>query len=276
MRFFFYNNFYYFCLKSIGNGIIGIILAYKKMFTTFSYICIIISVLNYYKCYNTSSIILNLIVRKVRTIKLTKRQEEIIELVKANEPITSEHLADMLNVTRAALRPDLAILTMTGILDARPKVGYLYSKKPASSLIVDYIRNIKVADIKVKPITVAENCMVYDAIVTLFLNDVGTIFVESNGYLIGAVSRKDFLKIAIGNTDVYKVPVGIIMTRMPNIVTVEDIDTAYEAAKKIIAHEIDSLPVVEKIRDETGKEHYKITGKVSKTTLTKLLLKLGE
>lgn len=218
----------------------------------------------------------NLIVRKVRTIKLSKRQEEIIELVKENQPITSEQLAEKLSVTRAALRPDLAILTMTGILDARPKVGYLYSKKPANSMVVDYIRSIKVADIKTKPVTVSESATVYDSIVTLFLNDVGTIFVESNNYLMGTVSRKDFLRIAMGNTDVHKVPVGIIMTRMPNIVTVYDDDSAYEAAKKIIMHEVDSLPVVEKIIDEFGKEHCKITGKISKTTLTGLLVKLGE
>lgn len=212
----------------------------------------------------------------MRTIKLTKRQEELIKLVKANQPITSEQLAEKLNITRAALRPDLAILTMSGILEARPKVGYLYSKKPESSIINDYIRNIKVGDIKVKPITVMENCSVYDAIVVLFLNDVGTIFVETNGYLVGAVSRKDFLKIAMGNTDVHKVPVGIIMTRMPNIITVKDSDSSYEAAKKIIDHEVDSLPVVEEAKDEFNKDVYRITGKVSKTTLTKLLVKLGE
>ena len=34
--------------------------------------------------------------------------------------------------------------------------------------------------------------MVYDAIVFLFLNDVGTLFVENNGALVGAISRKDF------------------------------------------------------------------------------------
>ena len=49
----------------------------------------------------------------MRAIKLTPRQHEIIKLVKENEPITSEALARNLGVTRAALRPDLAILTMT-------------------------------------------------------------------------------------------------------------------------------------------------------------------
>ncbi|WP_078696309.1 helix-turn-helix transcriptional regulator [Caloramator quimbayensis] len=208
-------------------------------------------------------------------MKLTKRQEEIIELVKKNQPITSEQIAQILKVTRAALRPDLAILTMTGILEARPKVGYLYSKKGSNNIIYDYIKEITVADIKTKPVIVTEDTMVYDAILQLFLNDVGTIFVVNNGYLTGAVSRKDFLKIAIGNTDVHKVPIGVIMTRMPNIITVTDEDTAYEAAKKIIEHEVDSLPVIEKIVTDEGKEVFRITGKVSKTNITKLFVKLG-
>lgn len=208
-------------------------------------------------------------------IKLTKRQEEILELVKKHEPITSEHLASKLNVTRAALRPDLAILTMTGMLDAKPKVGYMYSKKGGNSIIYDSIKEIKVSGIKSKPAVISEDTIVYDAIVQLFLNDTGTIFIESNGYLVGAVSRKDFLKIALGNTDIHKVPVGIIMTRMPNIITVFDNDTAYDAARKIIEHEVDSLPVVEKFVLDNGKEVFKITGKVSKTNVTRLFVKLG-
>ncbi len=208
-------------------------------------------------------------------IKLSKRQEEIIELVKEHQPITSEQLAERLSVTRAALRPDLAILTMTGILEARPKVGYLYSNKKGNSIVYDYIKEITVGEIKSSPTVVNEDTNLYDAIVQLFLADAGTMFIENNGYITGAVSRKDFLKIALGNTDIHRVPVGIIMTRMPNIITVEDSDTAYEAAKKIIEHQVDSLPVVEKVKDEDGKEQYKITGKVSKTNITKLFVKLG-
>lgn len=208
-------------------------------------------------------------------IKLSKRQEEIIELVRENQPITSEQLAERLSVTRAALRPDLAILTMTGILEARPKVGYLYSNKKGNSLVYDYIKEIKVGEIKSPPTILNEDTNLYDSIVQLFLADAGTIFIENNGYITGAVSRKDFLKVALGNTDIQRVPVGIIMTRMPNIITVSDDDTAYEAARKIIEHQVDSLPVVESVIDQDGKEQYKITGKVSKTNITKLFVKLG-
>ena len=110
----------------------------------------------------------------------------------------------------------------------------------------------------------------------LFLNDVGTLFIENNGILIGAVSRKDFLKIAIGSNDMHKIPVGIIMTRMPNIVFVEKEDAAYLAAQKIMEHEVDSLPVVERAYDESNNEILKIIGKVSKTNITRLFVKIGE
>lgn len=210
-------------------------------------------------------------------MKLTNRQEEIIRIVKEGQPVTSEALAENLGVTRAALRADLAILTMTGILDARPKVGYVYSGKNVNGDIMDNISKIKVEDIMSKPVTVNEATMVYDAIVYLFLNDVGTVFVENNGNLVGAASRKDFLKIAIGGTDIHKIPVNIIMTRMPNIIYGFKDDSAYSLAKKIIEHEIDSIPIVEKINiDENGKESLKIVGKISKTNITKLFVKIGE
>lgn len=210
-------------------------------------------------------------------MKLTNRQEEIIRIVKEGQPVTSETLAEKLGVTRAALRADLAILTMTGILDARPKVGYVYSGKKVNDDLLENICKIRVEDIMSKPVTVNESTMVYDAIVYLFLNDVGTVFIENNGNLVGAASRKDFLKIAIGGTDIHKIPVSIIMTRMPNIIYGLKDESAYSLAKKIIEHEIDSIPIVERISvDENGKEGLKIIGKISKTNITKLFVKLGE
>lgn len=209
-------------------------------------------------------------------IKLSQRQKKIIKLVKENEPITSEQIASNLNVTRAALRPDLAILTMTGILDAKPKVGYIYSKKTSYSLAYEYIRNLKVEQIMSDPVVVNEATTIYNAIVNLFLNDVGTLFVENEGVLVGAVSRKDFLKFAMGGTDMHKVPIGVIMTRMPNIIMLKKDESAYDAAVKIIDHEIDSLPVVEKENSEDKKDAYKIIGKVSKTNITNMVVNMAK
>ena len=209
-------------------------------------------------------------------MNLSSRQEEIISLVKENQPITSEALAERLGVTRAALRADLAVLTMIGTLAARPKVGYVYLGESSAGLVYEYISKIKVSEIMSKPITVSEDTMVYDAIVFLFLNDVGTLFVENNGVLTGAVSRKDFLKISIGGTDIHKVPVGVIMTRMPNIICANENDNAYDLAKKIIENEIDSITVVKSYMNNEGKNIIQIIGKVSKTNITKLFVKLGE
>ncbi|MDN6206597.1 MAG: helix-turn-helix domain-containing protein, partial [Staphylococcus simulans] len=68
-------------------------------------------------------------------MELSSRQSEIIEIVKQNGPITGEKIAEQLSLTRATLRPDLAILTMSGFLEARPRVGYFYSGKSTNQLL---------------------------------------------------------------------------------------------------------------------------------------------
>ncbi|WP_442476127.1 helix-turn-helix transcriptional regulator [Senegalia sp. (in: firmicutes)] len=213
--------------------------------------------------------------KEVRGIKLSERQEFIIEIVRENEPITSEAIAKRLKLTRATLRPDLSILTMSGILDARPKVGYFYSGKSDINIFRDKIESIKVGEIKSLPTIIDESTSVYDAIVTLFIDDVGSIFVTSNGFFAGIISRKDLLKSAIGGIDIEKVPVAIIMSRMPNIVFLEEKESVLQAAIKIIDHEVDSLPIVEKEKDDSGDYKLKVTGKISKTNITKLFVDLG-
>ncbi len=208
-------------------------------------------------------------------IQLSERQEKIIDIVKYNQPITSENIAKKLKLTRSTIRPDLAILTMSGILDARPKVGYFYTGKTTLSFISEKIKEIKVADRKSVPVVVDEESSIYDAIVTMFLEDVGTIYITSNGYLSGVVSRKDFLKNAIGGLDLYKTPIGVIMTRMPNIVVTTLDETVLEAANKLIEHEIDSIPVVEVVSIKEGEKAYKVVGRITKTTITRLFVDLG-
>ena len=176
-------------------------------------------------------------------------------------------------MTRATLRPDLAILTMTGMLEARPKVGYFFTGKPHINMMSQRIKATKVEDIMSIPIVVTEDVTVYNSIVTMFLEDTGTIYVTSNGALAGVVSRKDFLKNAIGGIDMNQVPVGMIMTRMPNIATVFPEENVVEAVNKIVNHEVDSLPVVKKAIID-GKEKLKIIGRFSKSNITRLLVEL--
>lgn len=205
------------------------------------------------------------------TIELNKRQEQIVQIVKDNGPITGEAIADQLNLTRATLRPDLAILTMSGYLDARPRVGYYYTGKTGSQVLTDKIKKLQVKDFQSIPVVVAENVSVYDAIVTMFLEDVGTLFVVDQGsILVGVLSRKDLLRASIGKQELSTIPVNIIMTRMPNITMCEKEDSLIDVAQKLIEKQIDALPVVRPT--EKGIE---VVGRITKTNMTKALVSLA-
>lgn len=209
----------------------------------------------------------------VCSIQLSNRQEKIIQIVKENQPITSEAIASQLELTRATLRPDLAILTMSGILDAKPKVGYFFTGRTRSSYVSDTIKEIYVKDVLSLPVVLDESTSIYDAIVFMFLEDVGSIYITNDEFLTGVVSRKDLLKNAIGGSDLHKVPIGVIMTRMPNIIYAKNDDNVLSAAIKLIEHEIDSLPVVDEI-DESNK-NLRVIGRITKTTITRLFVELG-
>ncbi len=208
----------------------------------------------------------------VRTIELSKRQEQILQIVKENGPITGEHIAERLNLTRATLRPDLAILTMAGYLDARPRVGYFYTGKTGPQLLSENLRKIQVREYQSIPVVVPEHVSVYDAIVTMFLEDVGTLFVvDKTSKLVGVLSRKDLLRASIGNQELSTLPVNIIMTRMPNITVCRRDDLLIDAAKELIEKQIDALPV---IKEADG--GYEIVGRLTKTNITKAFVALAE
>ncbi|WP_260676162.1 helix-turn-helix transcriptional regulator [Parageobacillus genomosp. 1] len=205
-------------------------------------------------------------------MELNKRQEQILQIVKDHGPITGESIAEKLNLTRATLRPDLAILTMAGYLEARPRVGYFYTGKTGSQLLADKIKKLKVADYQSIPVVVNENVSVYDAIVTMFLEDVGTLFVvDDESLLAGVLSRKDLLRASIGKQELTTIPVNIIMTRMPNIAVCYKDDPLIEVAERLIEKQIDAMPVVRKT--EKG---YEVIGRITKTNMTKAFVALAK
>ncbi|MHC1746435.1 MAG: helix-turn-helix transcriptional regulator [Negativicutes bacterium] len=207
---------------------------------------------------------------------LTLRQEKIVEIVRASGPITAEQIADRLQVTRAALRSDLAILVMYGILDARPKVGYFYTGKNTLGILAEEIKRVKVRDVQSVPVVVPDDTSAYDAIVAMFLEDVGSVFVvEAGGILIGVVSRKDLLKVCMGNSNLQKIPVKVLMTAAPKIVVTTPEEFILTAARKIIDYEVDSLPVVRAADGSSGKV-YEVIGRLTKTNLTRLLVDFGQ
>lgn len=212
----------------------------------------------------------------VAKIELNERQEKILNIVKSQGPITGENIAEILEVTRATLRPDLAVLTMSGYLEAKPRVGYTYKADGVHSKVKKIINQYQVKDIMSRPIVIKEKCSIYDAIVTLFLEDIGSIFVvEAENCLTGLASRKDLLKATMGQADIHKVPVSVIMTRMPNVITADIEDTVVEAVKKLVEHEVDSLPVVRRTEGYPGKEGLEVVGRITKTNITRLFLDLA-
>ncbi len=212
----------------------------------------------------------------MNNIDLNERQGKILQIVKEHGPITGESIAELLDVTRAALRPDLAVLTMSGYLEAKPRVGYTYKSDGVDNKIKKVLNQYRVKDIMSMAVVVKEKCSIYDAIVTLFVEDTGSIFVLDNeGFLSGIVSRKDMLKTTLGQADIHKMPVSVIMTRMPNVTTANVDDTVVEVVKKIVEHEVDSLPVVKCFIGANNEEKCEVVGRVTKTNIARLFLDLA-
>ncbi len=216
------------------------------------------------------------ILRQVNYIELSPRQIIILDIVKKFGPITGTQIAEKLSLSRAALRSDLAILTMSGLLGARPRVGYYHTGKKPTELIAGIIGTVCVADVQSRPIVIRETCSVYDAIVMMFIEDVGTIVVVSEGgFLEGIVSRKDLLKATMGGKNINELPVTLAMTRMPNIILAAPDEPVLRAAKKLISHQVDALPVVQMVQVEDT-EKFEVVGRLTKTNITQLFVNLAE
>ncbi len=194
-------------------------------------------------------------------IEFSDRQEKIIDIVKSNEPITGENIASRLNLTRGALRPDLSILTMLNILEAKPKIGYFYNGNYKNNNR-NKLTDIKLEDIKSLPVVVTSDTTIYDASVTMFVENVGTLFVVKNNLLTGIISRKDLLKASLGGGKPTDIPVSVVMTRLPQIIYCYPDENLLDAISNIVEYEIDCIPIV-----ENNHEGLKVVGRVSKTNI---------
>ena len=185
-------------------------------------------------------------------MKLSKRQEAIAHIVREKGPVTGSAIAEHLDVTRSALRSDLAVLTMIGVLEARPNVGYYYVGLSPKNQTAEILRAYSVHDALSQAVIVSP---------------------ETN--LQGVVSRKDLLRASMGQTDPHTMPISMIMTPVSKLIVVEPSDSLAVAAQKMIDYEVDCLPVVVREDDESQdnpKRRLKVVGRVSKTTVTKAFL----
>ena len=188
---------------------------------------------------------------------LTERQKKILIMLKEKSLLSGDEIAQNLNITKSALRTDFSILTTLKLIISKQNKGYSYNNNKCTIIKVkDYMSPQNSIDIRTS---------VYDAIIHLFNYDLGTLVVVENEKLVGIISRKDLLKAALNRKNIEKIPVSMIMTRMPNIVHCFEDDNIIEAIEKLIKHEIDSLPV---LRKEKGK--LSLVGRFTKTNVTKL------
>ena len=194
-------------------------------------------------------------------MKLSERQKKIVEIVKLHQPLSGEKISELLDISRATLRPDLSFLTLVGILKATPKIGYTYSGLDLETLFFFDTFQKEVAEIMTSPVLVTHDSYIQDAIITLFMYDADVLYVIDEGkLLLGIMSRKDLLRASL-NSGIQTTPVAVCMTRMPHIITCTKDMNILEAAALLQDHAIDSLPVV----DEDN--YRKIVGTVTKSAL---------
>ena len=199
-------------------------------------------------------------------MKLTKRQKEIVEIVKKDQPVSGEKISELLDVSRATLRSDLSFLTLVGILKASPKVGYTYAGSDLETLFFFDTFQKKVEDVMTSPVLVAHDSFIQDAIITLFMYDSDVLYViDEKKQLLGILSRKDLLRAAL-NANIDVTPVAVCMTRMPHIKTCQKELNILEAAALLQDFAIDSLPVVE----EQNEGH--IIGTITKSALLDFII----
>ena len=194
-------------------------------------------------------------------MKLSERQKKIVDIVKLHQPLSGEKISELLDISRATLRPDLSFLTLVGILKATPKIGYTYSGLDLETLFFFDTFQKEVAEIMTSPVLVTQDSYIQDAIITLFMYDADVLYViDEDKLLLGIMSRKDLLRASL-NSSIQKTPVAVCMTRIPHIITCQKDMNILEVAALLQDQAIESLPVVDESNDR------KVVGCVTKSAL---------
>jgi len=210
-------------------------------------------------------------------IELSTRQLKILELVKKNTPITGEQIAETFGLSRPTLRSDLSLLVMLGYLNAKPKVGYYLGNSLQSDVLwAAKLKEMNVQEIMGAPHVISVTASVQDAVISLFTEDASSlIVVNEDGLLAGIVSQKDLLKICLGNSNNSSIPVSMVMTREPNVVIASPHESILDAARKLIHHQINCLPVIRKQEVNVKGAPSLVIGQVTITSMTHVLVELA-
>ncbi len=201
---------------------------------------------------------------------LSKRQREIITIVKRHHPITSNQIAGKLALSMPTIREDLRILTAFGLLKAKPKVGYSYSDAIVQDTAYKQMFMTKISSIIQEPTLVREDTTLDKAVNKLFIRDVGSLYVIDNeNHLVGLISRKDLLRASLNNANAGTMLASTVMTRMPNLVTVTPDMTVLGAGELLLTRMVDSLPVVDADNPKS------VIGKITKNRIFQHFIEIG-
>lgn len=194
-------------------------------------------------------------------MELSPRQQQILDIVKAQQPLSGEKIAEELGISRATLRSDLSFLTLAGILQAAPKIGYTYTGSQIEPFLFDETFHTGISELMVPPLLIEQSTPIREAITNLFMYNVRAIFiVDEQKMLIGTLNQKDLLRGSL-TTSNDQTPVAVCMTRLANVVTVTPEMNILEVAQLMIQHDTEALAVVDQ------KNSRKIIGKITKSRI---------
>lgn len=206
-------------------------------------------------------------------IKFTPRQKEIIRIVEKHQPVTGEEISQILKINKSTLRLDFSVLTKFNILLAKPKIGYSLASSHFHYFSKEEIKGQNISEVMEVPCLINQDMNIKDAIINLFVYNTDILYVTLDNSLVGVCTKKDLLKISINGTDLEKIPVSIVMTRMPNVIYLYSDSSIYEGIEKLNFHQIDNIPIIRNEIDE-GKNVLKVIGQFSKNTACKLFYEL--
>ncbi|MCQ6559802.1 CBS domain-containing protein [Paenibacillus mendelii] len=202
-------------------------------------------------------------------IELTARQLDIVKLVKTHAPITGDQIAEMLGLSRATIRSDLSLLVMLHLLSAKPKVGYFPGELHKAEASTPNWMGISVNQVQGMPVIVTGSLSVHEAVVTLFLENAETLTViDDQKRFLGIVTAKDMLKLTLGNSQAGSMPVGMVMSRLPDMAAVGPEDLVETVVRIMLAHGLDGVPVLSPERE--------VVGWVGKTTILRRLMETAD
>lgn len=203
-------------------------------------------------------------------MNLSELQKSIIEILRDDGRLSIEEISSKLNVDIDEARYNLTLLSRFELIEKQKDEKYYYKGDRSYIIFAEIMKFYPVENVMSMPAIVEEGTSIYDTVVYLFLENIGSVFITRDGDLVGVVSRKDLLKASISNNNLDEIPVSTIMTKMPNVRYAYKDTSVFDCASMIVKYEIDGIPIVD---NQNGK--LVVVGRITKTNLASMFVSMG-